>query len=53
MELYDKIKPIRPPFEIEYIASSIVMEETEINNIDTIASEPSSIISNSYTSYAE
>jgi hypothetical protein len=29
------------------------MEETEINNIDTIASEPSSSISNSYTSYAE
>jgi hypothetical protein len=53
MELYDQIKPIRPPFEIEYIASSIVIEETEINNIDTIASEPSSSISNSYTSYAE
>ena len=27
MELYDKIIPIRPPFEIEYIASSLVMEE--------------------------
>ena len=37
MELYDKIIPIRPPFEIEYIASSIVMEEKAINNIETIA----------------
>ena len=52
IELYDKIKLIRPG-EIEYIASSIVMDETEINNIETIASEPSSSISNSYRSYAE
>ena len=53
MELYDKIISIRTPFEIELIASSIVREENEINNIQTIASEPSYSISNSHRSYAE
>jgi hypothetical protein len=53
MELYDHINPIRPPFEIEYIAKTIVMKENEINNIETIAIEPSSSIYNSYRSYAE
>jgi hypothetical protein len=53
MELYDQINPIRPPFEIEYIAKTIVLKENEINNIETIAIEPSSSIYNSYRSYAE